>query len=482
LPRPLAVALVCVSSVLSLVACATNPVTGRREFTLMSESQELQLGLQSDAGVRQEMGLYADPALQRYVQELGDRLAATSERPRLTWHFAVVDVAAVNAFALPGGYIYITRGILPYLETEAELAGVIGHEIGHVTARHAAQQYTRAATGQLVLGGLGVFSRQARAFGQVAGTGLGVLFLKYGRDDERQADGLGVRYASRAGWDPRGVPRMLATLGRLEATSDRSGVPNWLLTHPQPLERVGEVEPAVREAEASPHGDAWAIGRESYLRRIDGIVVGENPREGVVRGAEFVHPDLRLAVAFPPGWTLNNGKTAVIAARPDGAAFVLLQPVTSDGSRALPDLARASMTNAGFRLVDGRRARVNGLDAYLGSYDGTLENGSAVRVEAAHVALGGQVYLLAGIAAATAQPPREFEASIRSFRELSRAEADGVKPNRLALYTARPGDSWERLAADRGNLVTGAALAVMNGRSLSDPPRPGERLKVVVAE
>src|SRR5438067_1189672 len=234
----------------SCAACATNPATGQRQFSLMSEGHEIAIGQQQDADVRRQMGMYDDRALQQYICDVGLRLARECERPHLPWHFAIVDVPAINAFALPGGYVYVTRGLLPFLDDEAQLAGVLGHEIGHVTARHAAQQYSKSTGAELGLILGSIFVPQARPFGQLAESGLGVLFLKNSRDDEAQADQLGVRYAARAGWDPAGIPRMLTTLGRIEEASDDKGVPNWLATHPAPEDRVQRVQAAVREAEA----------------------------------------------------------------------------------------------------------------------------------------------------------------------------------------------------------------------------------------
>ncbi|HWW87546.1 MAG TPA: M48 family metallopeptidase, partial [Vicinamibacterales bacterium] len=247
--RPSVFLLIPVFSTLIALACATNPATGKREVSLMSEEKEIQIGQEQDSQIRKEMGFYGDQALQQYVSGIGLRLAAVSERPNLPWHYTVVDVPAVNAFALPGGYIYITRGILPYLDDEAQLAGVLGHETGHVTARHASQQYSRSTGAEvgLILGS--IFVPQTRPLAGLGQSGLGVLMLKYGRDDEAQADGLGVKYASRAGWDPAGVPQLLTTLGRIEEASDSKGVPNWLQTHPGAEDRVQRVQGAVREAE-----------------------------------------------------------------------------------------------------------------------------------------------------------------------------------------------------------------------------------------
>ncbi|HEX2458956.1 MAG TPA: M48 family metalloprotease, partial [Vicinamibacterales bacterium] len=184
-----------------LAACATNPVTGRREISFMSEAQEISIANESEPQIKEEMGVYNDPELQRYVSDIGWRMAKISERPQLPWRFTVVDVPAVNAFAVPGGAIYITRGIMPFLDNEAELAGVLGHEIGHVTARHSAQQYTRQVGGQAGLVALSIFVPAARPFGDLGAQALGVLFLRYGRDDELQSDQLGAKYESQLGWD-----------------------------------------------------------------------------------------------------------------------------------------------------------------------------------------------------------------------------------------------------------------------------------------
>ena len=215
----------------------------------MSEAQEIELGKSMDGEVRRQMGLYEDAELQRYVESIGMRLASASQRPNLPWHFTVVDEPAVNAFALPGGYIYVTRGILPFLDTEADLAGVLGHEIGHVTARHSAQQYTKATSAGLGVQLLSIFVPEAQPFQGLTETALGVLFLKHGRDDELQADRLGVDYTAKTGWNPAGVGSMLRTLSRLdEAGGSRRGVPNWLSTHPAPADRVQKVQAYIAQS------------------------------------------------------------------------------------------------------------------------------------------------------------------------------------------------------------------------------------------
>jgi predicted Zn-dependent protease len=463
-------------------ACATNPVTGKRELSLMSEAQEVQIGQQSDTDIRKEMGVYPDEALQAYVDGLGQRLAAASHRPNLQWHFAVVDVAAVNAFALPGGYIYVTRGILPYLDNEAELAGVLGHEIGHVTARHASQQYTRAIGGELAVIGLGAFVPSSRQFGQLVSTGVGVLFLKYSRDDELQADDLGAQYEAKGGWDPMAVPEFLTTLGRLDAQSDRQGIPNWLMTHPQPADRVQRVQNKAQQLRTGV--PTPVTNRDAYLQRVDGIVFGDDPREGIVRGSDFLHPALRFAVRMPPGWEIMNSKTAVVAKDPEADRYVVLQIADGAKGQSLPDTAAQTMANAGFQTADAGPSRINGLEAYVGTYRGGQDQASEAVVRAAFIQHGGHTYLLAGVAApaAYAAAERRFNDAIVSFRALNRGEAEGIRPNRVALYVVRQGDAWASIAERAsGGLVGAAALAVMNEHAVDDPPRPGERIKIVVA-
>jgi predicted Zn-dependent protease len=466
----------------TLAACAINPATGDKEFSLMSEAQEIELGKQMDVEVRRQMGVYEDRELQRYVETVGMRLARASERPSLPWHFAVVDEPAVNAFALPGGYIYLTRGILPFLDNEAQLAGVLGHEIGHVTARHSAQQYTKATTAGIGVTLLSIFVPEARPFQNLTETALGVLFLKYGRDDELQADQLGVKYAGTSGWDPSGVAGMLRTLGRLdEASGSRKGVPNWLATHPAPADRVEKVQAAIQQQPPRAVGTSGQIDEADFLRHVDGIVYGDSPREGIVRGNAFLHPELRFAMEFPRGWDIQNTPTQVLAKAPDREDYMLLQLVPN-ASGSIEQIARATMANAGFRQLNGEPARVNGLDAYVGTYQGQMQGLGNVVTLAAHIVHGRTVYLFAGLAPANEfeSVQRPFAQSIRSFRELSRQEAANIRPNLVDLYTVRAGDTWASIAERSGGGVKASTLAIMNNYEPNQQPRAGDRIKVVV--
>jgi predicted Zn-dependent protease len=458
------------------IGCATNPATGRRQLILMSESQEVQIGRESDAEIRKEMGVYADENLQRYVSDLGRRLATRAHRPQLPWTFAVLDEAAVNAFALPGGFIYITRGILPFLRNEAELAGVIGHEIGHVDARHSAEAYSRQLGLGVGLAAAGVFSPGTQPLQNVAGAGLGVFFLKYGRDAEVESDRLGVGYAAASGWDPRGVPGMLSTLGRLDAAAgSRRGIPNWALTHPPAADRVARVQEAITAAPAATTTNPAAV--ERFL---DGLVFGDSREKGIVRGADFLHPILRFAVTFPNGWDIINTNEQVLS-RPgeEANAVLLLELATGEGS--VQQVAAAQMGKAGLTLVEGARTSINGLEAFLGTYQGTTNN-TAITLQAAHLRSGAQTYVVAGMAPTSSYQSVSgtFAAAIRSFRALSQAEADRIQSSRVDFYTARAGDTWESIAKAGGAGVRAATLAIMNGREPNEQPRVGDRLRIVV--
>lgn len=478
-----AVVLTLSPAVIAALACATNPVTGGREFTLMSAAQEVRVGQELDVGVRREMGVYEDEALQRYVEAIGLTLAADSHRPNLPWHFTIVDVPAINAFALPGGFIYLTRGILPYLDDEAELAGVLGHEIGHVTARHAVQAYTRATSAQLGLVLGGIFAPATRPFGRLAEAGLGVLFLRYGREDELQADRLGAEYAAGSGWDPAGVPGLLTTLARIEELSDRRGIPNWLATHPHPADRVDRIRETVGLLKAKSNAP-FLIREADYLRRIDGMVYGDNPEQGIVQGRSFLHPNLRFAVEFPQGWEVLNSQIQVVARQPGADAYMILQIVEQRRGLNLEEVAVRHMRNAGYRLNEGELATINELSAYLGTYRGNVREVGAATALVAHIAYDDAIFALGGIAQRETYPDvrSDFSTSVRTFRPLTASEAAEIRPNRLALYVVRPGDTWEAIAerAGQGNAKP-STLTIMNGYAIHEPPRRGDQIKIVMA-
>jgi predicted Zn-dependent protease len=306
-----------------------------------------------------------------------------------------------------------------------------------------------------------------------------MLFLKYGRDDELESDRLGVEYAAANGWDPAAVPRFLSTLARVSATSER-GVPNWLSTHPDPASRVGEAEPVVAKFATE---QTTARNVDDFRRVIEGVVVGDSLEQGIVRGNAFLHPLLRIALDFPVGWEVINSAEQVMAREPGTEHYMILQQVEQPRGQRIEQVAVDAMRRAGYSMLDGSRESLGGLDAYIGLYRGSLNGVGRVTLRAAHVAMGRDVYVIAGFApeGEFERVNRDIEPALQSFRELSASEAAQVRPNRLSFYTVQQGDSWQSIAQDAGRGFTNAAtLAIMNGYEVSVQPVPGERVKVVI--
>jgi predicted Zn-dependent protease len=246
--------------------CARNPVTGKKEVVLMSEAQEIEMGKAADPEVIQQFGLYEDSSLQNYINNMGQRMAAISHRPNIEYHFRVINSEVVNAFAVPGGYVYFTRGIMAYLNSEAQFAGVLGHEIGHITARHSIKQQRNQVFAQVGLIAGMIISPELARFGEAASQGLGLLLLKYGRDAERQSDELGVDYSAKIGYDPQYMADFFQTLERQSAESGNEELPNFLSTHPSPEERYATVKKLAAQKKQELNSPNLAVGRNEYLR------------------------------------------------------------------------------------------------------------------------------------------------------------------------------------------------------------------------
>ena len=303
--------------------CAVNPVTGQKELMLMSEQQEIALGKQSDPAVLAQYGLYQDEAMQKFIDEKGQMMAKVSHRPNLPYEFKIVDSPVVNAFALPGGYIYFTRGIMAHFNNEAEFAGVLGHEIGHVTAKHSARQYSNAQIAQVLLVGGMIASKEFRQFANEAQQGLGLLFLKFGRDNESESDRLGVEYSTKIGYDAQEMAGFFQTLNRLSQKSGAGEIPTFLSTHPHPIDRFNKVQQLAGEWQGKDPQTSYDVNRSSYLQMIDGLVYGEDPRQGYVDNNIFFHPELKFQYPVPPGWRVLNSPTQVQMAPQDGKALMV---------------------------------------------------------------------------------------------------------------------------------------------------------------
>jgi len=349
----------------ALFGCAINPVTGRRELSLVTTDQEASIGREGLGAVVSEYGIYDDPRLQAYVDSIGHRLAAVSHLPGLEWHFTLLDDPTVNAFAMPGGYIYITRGILAHLNSEAQLAGVMGHEIGHVTARHTAAQMTKQQLAGLGLGLAQAFSTTVRQYSAEAQQALGLLMLKYGRDDETQADELGVAYATKAGWDPRQIPMTYEMLGRI---SDKAGqrLPSYLSTHPDPGDRQARTTQLAAAAAAGKTG--LAVNERSYLKRLDGLLFGTDPRAGYVEGDGFYDPRAGIQLELPADWKRQPGRQSIVTVNAAQTAVLEARVVTGAADARSPGERVQTLLAAGrLSAADGRSGPIGGYEAWSGA-------------------------------------------------------------------------------------------------------------------
>jgi predicted Zn-dependent protease len=441
---------------------------------LVSEAQEIQMGQQYDSQVVATVGLYPDAAMQGYIQQLGARLAATSERPNLPWTFRVVNDPAVNAFALPGGFIYVTRGIMANLNSEAELASVVGHEIGHVTARHSAAEMSKQ---QLIGLGLMVGSAASSTVARYAGIAnqaLQILYLKFSRDDESQADQLGLRYMQRGKYDPREMPKVFLMLGREGAAAGGGQLPEWLATHPNPEHRYERINQQI--AALPQEFSGTVVDRDPYLQRLQGLIYGVNPREGYFVGSQFFHPELGFRVTFPEGWTTNNGAQAVIAVSPAQDAAVELSAATEPSADAA---SRAFLSQPG--ITGGTpRASLSGLPAVTAPF--VAASGSdTLRGTVEFVKHGNAVYRVIGYAPGARWSTNQaaVERTLASFQPLTDPAALNVQPQRMQLVRLDRRTTIAELARQRPSPVPAATLALINQVELDTPLAAGQLVKWV---
>jgi predicted Zn-dependent protease len=470
--------IVLLSIALLATGCARNPATGGLELMLVSEAQEIEMGRQADPAIVAQFGLLDDQGLQDYVADLGAQLAARSERPQLPWTFRVVDDPIVNAFALPGGYIYMSRGILAHFNSESQLVSVLGHEIGHVTARHSAAQMSQAQLAQLGLGVGVVLLPDLADFAGLAQTGLGLLFLKFGRDDERQADALGFRYLTRIGYNPRDMPEVFAMLGRVSGASGGPGIPVWLSTHPDPGDRQQRVEAMIAQS-GQDFSNATVNARE-YLRRLDGLVYGENPREGYFREQLFLHPDMRFQIEFPAGWATANTKQAVMAQSPNEDAIMRLS--LADGTSAV-GAAQDFVSQEG---VEGGRIQtttVNGYPAAAAEFSAQSDQ-TALRGAVTFVEYGGAVFGLLGYSTSQgwAGYSQVVRQSMQSFNQLTDRTALTAQPMRMRIVTLDRAMTLGQFNQRYPSSIPLETLAILNQVEVGTTLPTGQLVKRVVGE
>jgi len=459
-----------------VVACATNPVTGKRQLALISEAQEIEMGRGADKDVVSSIGLYPDESMQRYIQDLGARIAATTERPNLPWTFRVVDDAAVNAFAIPGGFIYVTRGIMAHLNSEAELAAILGHEIGHVTARHSVSQMSKQQLAQVGLAAGMIVSPEFAQYGNLASAAMGLMFMKFSRSDESQSDALGLKYMMASGYDPRALPNVF---GMLEALSQQSGagrLPQWMSTHPDPENRQVWATRAVAGLQRDLSG--LELNRESYLRRLDGIMFGENPREGFFQEASFRHPDMAFRMDFPQGWKSSNQKQSVGAISPNEDAVVVLQLASAPSAR---EAAQKFFSQQGVESGETARRQIGGFPAVTSTFRVQTEQGY-LRGLVAWVDYQERVFQILGYTpeARWNQYSNVFSASIASFGRETDPAVLNVQPRRLTIVNLNRAATLETLLREYPSTVNAQTVGLINNLQGAETLRAGDQFKRVV--
>ena len=482
MPLPLLTRSGAVLCALALTNCATNPVTGNPNFVTMSESQEVSTGRNEDKKVREQYGIYDNPVLQRYVNDIGQRLAKASHRAGLQYQFLVVDSPQVNAFALPGGYIYITRGLLAYLNSEAELAAVLGHEIGHVTARHSVQQLSAATAANVGASVLQIFVPQIRNSGAdlLINTLGGALLSGYGREHELEADRLGAEYLARTGYDPQAMIKVVGVLKNQELFDaevakaegrEARAYHGLFASHPDNDTRLQEV---VREA-AKFKSTENRINREEFLRSMEGMVFADSPAQGILRNNTFYHPDLGLTLNFPAGWRVQNSAQNVAAASPDNNALIDLRSAgRAEGSPT--DVLRKML-----KLGTGSTVTPQTLGGLQSAVTEATLSGKPTRI--AIVFLGTSAYSIgtqSKNAAADRQHRVAMDTAMNSFHAMTAQERALAKPLRLRVITAQAGQTFAALArtSPLGRFAENH-LRVINGLYPSGEPVAGQSLKIV---
>ncbi len=473
---------------------SVNPATGRQERLSLTRADEQKLGDQEHPKILASMGgVYEDHKVTGYVAEIGGRLARNSEIPEGQWTFTVLDSPVVNAFALPGGYVYVTRGLLALANSEAELAGVLGHEIGHVTARHTAQRYDRARTASIfgVIATIGAAAAgiDPGAVGQAVNMAGRGYVASFSRDQELEADHLGVRYIARAGYDPYAQADFLESMqaqsalaARLKGKTNDPNQVDFFSTHPATADRTR----AALDAAGATGGTVGAPRRRGeFLNAIDGMVYGDSRKEGFVRGRRFVHPTLQFEWEAPAGFELTNGSQAVRADGPNGARIIFTGGKGS-GRSAAADLE----TWANALASKGQVGRLSGFSEFsttdargatgvvpVASRSGPVEARLIVLVS------GTQTYRFSAVY--PERMARQMDGPLRemaySFRKIGRREASGERPYRMRVVTVQRGDTVRSIARRMPfSELAEERFRVLNGMRSGDRLRAGERVKIVV--
>jgi predicted Zn-dependent protease len=464
-------------------SCATNPVSGKKQVVLMSEAQEIAMGKEADPQIIAQFGLYEDKGLQDFITEKGKQMAAISHRPNLDYQFRIVDSDVLNAFAVPGGYVYFTRGIMAHFNNEAEFAGVLGHEIGHIAARHSVEQQRNQILGQIGLIAGVVLAPDLAQFAETASQGLGLLLLKFGRDAERESDRLGVEYSTKIGYDASEMAGFFQTLERKGAESGQGELPGFLSTHPNPGDRFVTVGKLASEWKQKLNLSNALVNRNTYLKRIQGLIYGEDPKQGYLENSVFYHPELKFQFAIPSGWNYQNTPQQVQMAPKDGKAMMMM---TLAKGNSLQEAASGFLQQNNLQLLDSKDVNVNGLRGMAMLADVKPQQGQQqqqqLRTVSYFIQYGQLIYLLLGVSS-TADFNNYlpfFNTAQQSFRELTDPAKLNKKPQRVQIKTVSASSTLEQaLRQHRVDSKRLQEFAILNGMKLTDRVDQGMLIKVI---
>jgi len=473
-----------IADLLLIISCAVNPVTGKRQLVLMSEAQEVALGIQYDPQVLATFGVYEDPDLQSFIQTKGNEMGLISHRPKLEYHVKILDSPVVNAFAIPGGYVYLTRGILAQFNNEAEVMGVLGHEMGHIAARHSVSQQAKQTMGTLLIITGMIASEKFAQYGEYAMQGMQLLFLKFSRDDEVQADALGVEYSSKIGYDANKMADFFQVLNKMNMADQQGGVPTFLSTHPDPGDRYNSVRQDAKKWQDSLKLSPWKVNNDSYLQMINGIVYGEDPRQGYVEGNIFYHPELKFKFSFPSGWQFENLPTQVNMGPEDGKALMVFSFAMQ---KTLQTAADSTLKQLGLTLLSSEKKTVNGMPAIATvskqtSKDESTGQEQTIKVLSYFIDYNGTFYVFHGVTAEADFNTynKVFESNMTTFNKLTDPTKLNVKPKRIIVKKVERAGTLAETFTNMGVKKTQMdEFALLNNLELTDKVQVGKLIKII---
>lgn len=470
----------------TLPSCATNPVTGEQDLVLLSEDEETELGRNSHKEIMKSYNAYQNPDLLNYVTELGEKLAAVSHRNELIYHFTVLDSPQVNAFAIPGGYVYVTRGMLAYLGSEAELCGVLGHELGHITARHGVKQYSKNQVSGILTTVFGILvgNRQLANLSQIAST---AILRGFGREAELEADRVGAEYIAKLGYDPYALQKVIGVLKNQEEfdkvlAKEENREPyayhGVFATHPDNDKRLQEV---INAAKVNINPKKLDENKEKYLDIISGIPFGPGEGQGSARGSSFYHTELDFKIEFPKGWKIENLPTSVLGTSKDRE--VLIELTMRDLNRKIS--ARELIERLYQKdFEDGKEISVSEYKGYAATVELDTSFGQAHKCRVAILYKNKkeafQIIATSKSESDFSKNINLFDKTISSLRKLKPNEIEMGSPRRIIIYKAKKGDTFYKLSKETAfSTHAENRLRVINNMYPTGEPVPGSLIKLV---